>query len=178
MEQIERIRSGALALPEVEETTHFGMVAFAVRGKSFVSLTKDQQHVRIHLPLALAESTVAEHSAAEPVVRMGTTIGVCLPLEGLDVRLLDRLLQQGWEAAAPKRLVVERGPAGGASRTIGLPAVGRPAANALGQAGITSLEKAAEHTEAELLALHGVGPKAVRILREAMAAKGLAFRAP
>ena len=60
---------------------------------------------------------------------------------------------------------------------MGLPAVGRPAATALGLAGITSLEKVAEHTEEELLALHGVGPKAVRILREAMAAGGLAFRA-
>ena len=39
---------------------------------------------------------------------------------------------------------------------MGLPAVGRPAATALGLAGITSLEKVAEHTEEELLALHGV----------------------
>ena len=58
----------------------------------------------------------------------------------------------------------------------GLPAVGRPAANALDLAGITTLEQVAEHTEAELLALHGVGPKAARILREALAARGLAMR--
>ncbi len=58
-----------------------------------------------------------------------------------------------------------------------LPAVGRPAANALELAGITSLEKAAEHTEEDILGLHGVGPKAVRILREALAASGLGFRA-
>jgi predicted flap endonuclease-1-like 5' DNA nuclease len=58
-----------------------------------------------------------------------------------------------------------------------LPAVGRPATTALGHAGITTLDHVAEHTEAELLALHGVGPKAVRILREALAASGLTFRA-
>ena len=177
MTTVARVRKGALALPEVEEGTHFGMVAFAVRGKNFATLTKDQQQVRIHLPPDQVESTVAEHPESEPLVRMGTTIGVSLPLEGLDVRLLDRLLQQGWAAAAPKRLVAARGPATAAARTIGLPAVGRPAAAALGLAGITSLEEVAKHTEAELLDLHGVGPRAVRILREALAAGGLEFRA-
>ena len=175
MVQVSRVRKGALALPEVEEGTHFGMVAFAVRGKNFVSLTEDQQQVRVHLPPAVVEATVAEHPQAEPLVRMGTTIGVSLPVDGLDVRLLDRLLRQGWEAAAPKRLVAERDPGSAAARTIGLPAIGRPAA--MGLAGITSLDDVAQHTEAELLELHGVGPKAVRILREALAASGRAFRA-
>lgn len=177
MTQVAQVRKGALALPEVEEGTHFGMVAFSVRGKNFVSVSKDEQHVRIHVPTTVVESTVAERPEAEPFVRMGTTIGVSMPMASLDVRLLDRLLRQGWEAAAPTRLVAERGPATAAARTMGLPAIGRPAATALGLAGITSLEKVAEHTEEELLALHGVGPKAVRILREAMAAGGLAFRA-
>lgn len=177
MTQVAQVRKGALALPEVEEGTHFGMVAFSVRGKNFVSVSKDEQHVRILVPTTVVESTLAEHPEAEPFVRRGTTIGVSVPVASLDVRMLDRLLEQGWEAAAPRRLVAERGPATAAARTMGLPAVGRPAATALGLAGITSLEKVAEHTEEELLALHGVGPRAVRILREAMAAGGLAFRA-
>jgi predicted flap endonuclease-1-like 5' DNA nuclease len=108
---------------------------------------------------------------------MGKTIGVEVPLADLDVRLLDRLLQQAWEAAAPKRLVAQRGPATAAARTMGLPAIGRPAAAALGLAGITTLDEVARHTEEELLALHGVGPKAVRILREALAAGGQGLRA-
>ena len=177
MVQVVRVRKGALALPEVVEDTRFGMVTFSVRGKNFVSVSTDQHHVRIHVPATVVESTVAEHPDAEPFVRRGTTIGVSVPLASVDVRLLDRLLLQGWEAAAPQRLVAERGPATAAARTTSLPAIGRPAATALGLAGITSLEEVAEHTEEELLALHGVGPKAVRILREAMAAGGLAFRA-
>ena len=176
MAQVARVRKGALALPEVEERTRFGTVAFSVRGNDFVSVSKDAQHVRIHVPSDVVESTVAEHPEAEPCVRMGTTIGVSLPLASLDVRLLDRLLLQGWQVAAPKRLVADRGPATAAARTVGLPAIGRPAAGALGLAGITSLAEVADHTEEELLALHGVGPKAVRILREALAASGLAFR--
>ncbi|MEU2201560.1 hypothetical protein [Isoptericola sp. NPDC019482] len=36
----------------------------------------------------------------------------------------------------------------------------------LAGAGVTTLAVVAARTDAELLALHGVGPKAVRILRE------------
>jgi predicted flap endonuclease-1-like 5' DNA nuclease len=59
-----------------------------------------------------------------------------------------------------------------------LPAIGRPATGALAEAGITRLTEVSRHTEVELLALHGVGPKAVRILREALAERGLAFAEP
>jgi hypothetical protein len=59
-----------------------------------------------------------------------------------------------------------------------LPAIGRPATRALAEAGVTRLGEVSRHTERELLALHGVGPKAVRILREALAERGLAFAEP
>ncbi|SFA76699.1 hypothetical protein SAMN05216266_101307 [Amycolatopsis marina] len=55
-------------------------------------------------------------------------------------------------------------------------AIGRPATRALTTAGYTRLEQLTEAREADLLALHGVGPKAIRILREELAAKDLAFR--
>lgn len=44
--------------------------------------------------------------------------------------------------------------------------IGKPAANALLGAGITTLRQAQQMSDKELLALHGVGPKAVKILRE------------
>jgi hypothetical protein len=53
--------------------------------------------------------------------------------------------------------------------------IGSPAGIALKAAGITTLRQVAKLTEKELLALHGVGPKAVRILREALESKGMAF---
>jgi hypothetical protein len=34
----------------------------------------------------------------------------------------------------------------------------------------------ARHSRQELLAIHGVGPKAIRILETALAAKGLGYR--
>ena len=47
--------------------------------------------------------------------------------------------------------------------------IGRPASQALALAGWDSLAVVAARSDRELLALHGVGPKAVRILREAIA---------
>lgn len=56
------------------------------------------------------------------------------------------------------------------------PSIGRPATGALALAGYTRLDQLPDVTAAELLALHGVGPKAVRLLTEALAERGLAFR--
>ena len=50
-----------------------------------------------------------------------------------------------------------------------LPRTGEPATRALELAGFTTLESVAGVPDKELLALHGVGPKAVRIIREALA---------
>lgn len=44
--------------------------------------------------------------------------------------------------------------------------IGNPATNALLAANITTLRQVSELSDKQLLALHGVGPKAVRILRE------------
>jgi len=57
-----------------------------------------------------------------------------------------------------------------------LPRIGAPATRALTQTGITSLEQAGDAGERALLALHGVGPKAIRILREALAELGLELK--
>lgn len=50
-----------------------------------------------------------------------------------------------------------------------------PAVRALHNAGYTQLEQLAQVPLSDLKPLHGVGPKAVRILREALAERGLAF---
>ena len=57
-----------------------------------------------------------------------------------------------------------------------LPAtIGRPATQALHGAGYTHLAQLMAVATSDLLALHGVGPKAIRLLREALAAQGQSF---
>lgn len=57
-----------------------------------------------------------------------------------------------------------------------LPFVGAPARRAFAAAGFVRLEQFADAAEKDLLALHGVGPKAIGSLRRALAERGLAFR--
>ncbi len=65
-------------------------------------------------------------------------------------------------------------------RPVGTPlprAIGAPATRALRAAGLTSLESLASVTEADLMAMHGVGPIAIARLREALDDAGLGYRA-
>ena len=56
------------------------------------------------------------------------------------------------------------------------PGVSKPALRALASAGYTSVDQLANANERELAALHGMGPKALGILRSALIAKGKALR--
>ncbi|MGS0686548.1 DNA-binding protein [Nakamurella sp. GG22] len=54
--------------------------------------------------------------------------------------------------------------------------IGRPAFRALDAAGIRTLSDVSAVTEAQLLALHGVGPRAVTVLRAWLEEHGQQFR--
>jgi hypothetical protein len=55
--------------------------------------------------------------------------------------------------------------------------IGQPATAALQvHVGVTTLTAVTEFREKELLALHGVGPKAIRILKAALAERGLSLK--
>ena len=56
------------------------------------------------------------------------------------------------------------------------PKIGSPATRALEAAGYTSLKQLTKVTESELAQLHGMGPKALGILRETLKAQGLSFK--
>jgi DNA-directed RNA polymerase alpha subunit len=56
------------------------------------------------------------------------------------------------------------------------PSIGNPAKNALSNIGITTLQQLTKLTEKELLQIHGVGPKAVGIIKEAMKKEGISFK--
>jgi hypothetical protein len=56
--------------------------------------------------------------------------------------------------------------------------LGGPARGALTHAGITTLTQLSQHTEKEILKLHGMGPKSMPTLRQALHEAGLAFAEP
>lgn len=54
--------------------------------------------------------------------------------------------------------------------------VSGPALRALAHAGIRTMTQLAQHTEGELLALHGMGPKGIRLLKAGLALTGRHLR--
>ena len=57
-----------------------------------------------------------------------------------------------------------------------LPAIGAPATRALASIDVTTLDQLVDRSAAELLALHGFGPRALRVVSEALDQVGLSLR--
>jgi predicted flap endonuclease-1-like 5' DNA nuclease len=56
--------------------------------------------------------------------------------------------------------------------------IGKPALRALASAGLDRLDQMTRVTESDLLALHGMGPKAIGIIKAALRAQGKALAKP
>ncbi|WP_435737382.1 hypothetical protein V5D56_01955 [Cellulosimicrobium sp. PMB13] len=173
MTTLAQLRKAALALPETVEKPHVGMVAFRVRDRGFVSVTTDDV-VRLHLSADDVERLLAEHAGASRLTRGDSLLGACVPLADVNGQQLNHWVRRAWLHRAPKRLAasVAAGDAAEPGQVGDLPAsIGGPASRALAGVGLTSLSDVARLSNAELLALHGVGPKAVRLLREVCATR-------
>ncbi len=55
------------------------------------------------------------------------------------------------------------------------PNIGAPAFRAIDNAGIKTLRDITNYSEKELLSLHGFGPRALTMLKDALNKKGLSF---
>lgn len=169
-----QLRKAALALPEtVEQSTRSGVVAFAVRDKQFAAVGEDGR-AQLHLSGPDADEVLSAHPTAERLTRGAVPIGVRISLSDINGQQLNHWVRRAWLARAPKRLAAQVSAADDVDAVVSdLPmAIGRPARQALVAAGITTLAQVAASTRTQLLALHGVGPKAVRLLREALETTG------
>lgn len=163
MTTIRQLRKAALGLPEVSEADG----AFRVRGATF-AVALPGRAVELALTGADAARVLSEHATAE---RMVDKERVQVSLADLGGRQLNHWVRQAWLERAPRELVDAAVAAESAEPgAVGdLPAsIGRPATRGLAGAGITTLAQVAARSDDELRAIHGVGPKAVRLLRDAI----------
>lgn len=169
-----QLRKTALSLPEATQGDA-ELPEFSVAGRQFAALTADGQVV-----LQLDESTVRASLSQCTITQLpeadGKPAGISIPLGDLNGMELNNLVFKSWLNQAPAELArLARSALKGeaAAGPAALPgSIGKPALRALLLAGITTLDQVAQRTEDELRALHGVGPRAVRILREALQAGG------
>lgn len=170
-----QLRRTASSLPGAEEDGSKSLPSFSVAGRRFAELTADGL-VRLQLDADTVRRSVTGVTITEATSPHGAPEGVAVALAEVNGMELNSLVFKSWLAVAPEELAASaRSALGGAAPDVpnGLPAgLGKPATRALLLAGITDLTQVAARTEAELLELHGVGPRAVRILREALQANG------
>ncbi len=169
------LRKTALSFPEAaEQSLRSGAVEFTT-GQERFALARDD-HVELYLPAEDVDRVLEKHPTAEPLAGGGVRV----PLGDMNGQQLNHWLRRAWLSRAPEWLAKQAAAADTAvPGAVGdLPkAIGGPATRALVGVGITTLAQVAERTEAELKALHGVGPKAIRVLKEALGATGRKLRA-
>lgn len=173
-----QLRKTALGLPDAEETGTKALPAFTVHGRTFAELTADGQ-VQLKLDEGTVRASLEKCSITQVSAPDGTPEGVAVPLAEVNGMELNNLVFKSWltqaepeAAAAARAAIVGEAPAGADALPT---AIGKPATRALLLAGISNLSQVAERTEAELLELHGVGPKAVKVLAEALRESGRGF---
>lgn len=172
-----QLRKVALSLPEVEETDGH---AYSVAGQVFAALDREG-NVILQLDPATVRASLKRCTITELPARGTRPAGIAIPLAELNGMELNNLVFKSWLAVAPDQLALRarlamqgRTPEG----PHALPAdIGAPATRALLLAGITNLTELAEWTEREVANLHGLGPKAARILKDALLESGRSYRA-
>jgi hypothetical protein len=104
MATFEDVRRIALGLPEVQEKPHFGMPAFRVADKGFVSVAKDHSRVLLHLDAADVAAELALGDCQQ-LTRGNALLGLDADLAALDAARLERLLRCAWRHRAPKAVI-------------------------------------------------------------------------
>ena len=112
---IEVLRPLALALPETEESQHFGTPDFRVRGKIFATARHNEARCMLKLPLHIQEAMVENASDVFSLppggwAKHGATYA---DTDKIDPDLLKDLLDLAWRRAAPKTLLAQHAAATG-----------------------------------------------------------------
>lgn len=179
------VRQLATALPAVTEKPAYGTPAFYVSQKIFARI-HDQPGVLVSWRASMEAREELLHSDPGKFFTTDHYAGhpsVLVRLDRVDREELNELLVEAWAARAPRRLLTAHEPElfpGRPGRTSGASdfprTMGTVAPRELEAHGITHIGQLPSWTERELLAIHGVGPKAIHILREELDARGLGFR--
>ncbi|MFT4299763.1 MAG: hypothetical protein QM597_09040 [Aeromicrobium sp.] len=177
MTTLAHVRTALKRLPEVEQGTHVGMESWSVAGHGFLTVTKERDAIRLRLPAEDTEQVLRDIPGSTLVTRGDAVLGVSIGLEAMNGMQANAVIGRSWAHRAPKRLTKAATASSGGDTDLP-PGRGRPAASALRAAGIATLADVSGHRASEIAALHGVGPKAIRLLGEALAERGLTWREP
>lgn len=104
-----------MALPEVEETSHFRfrVPVFKVRGRTFLGMGRDETTAVFCVGESAAdEAATADPAGFEAVRRRDARrsfLGLQVRLDAVSAQRVHDLVEAAWREQAPKRLVSEYG---------------------------------------------------------------------
>jgi len=165
-------RKLALALDGVAEHPHFEKTAFHRNGKIFATLDEADTSVVLKFTSAEQEAFSAIDAGNVAPVKgyWGTKGWTNVSLQGIEKKLLLDMLKISYHAFDKPVKPKAKPP------VSKFPKLSKPAHRALNHAGILKLKDLTRWTEKDLLKLHGVGPKAIPLLRTALKNAGLHFK--
>lgn len=145
--------------PAATETISYAMPTFDLNGHHLIHFAAFKQHIGIY-PTPSGIDAFKEELQAYKNAKGSVQFPLDQPLPA---DLIRRIVEFRVQEQQPKNAF----PAG----------IPKPALRALANAGYTELEQLAQVREADLQRLHGMGPKAIGLLKEALSARGLGFAA-
>ncbi len=108
MSDLDQARRFALSLPEATEQPHHDMSSFRVRGKIFVTVPPDEEHLHVFVDEPEIAASVAEDPAAFEPLRWGQQVrGVRVNLAVAPSDRVQELIEESWRRKAPKRLLAD-----------------------------------------------------------------------
>lgn len=135
----------------------YGIPTFQLNGKNLVHFAGYEDHIGFYpgpKPIEAFRGKLKRYSTSRGTVRF--------PLDWpLPLALVKRMVRYGMDVLAPPDP---------------FSSLAAPAQRALKHAHITSLKTLARKTEADVAALHGMGPNALKQLKRALKKEGLRFK--
>jgi hypothetical protein len=96
----------AMALPEVTQEPHHHFGSFRVRGKIFVTVAPEQQHIHVFLSEQQREQAFALYPEfVDKLLWGGKVVGIKVTLANASAATVKLLIRQAWESKAPKALL-------------------------------------------------------------------------
>jgi len=132
--------------PRAVESLSYGLIGYTLNGRPLLYVGGFARHLGLYATPAGHEAFAADFA---PYARGEGSVQFPLT-QPLPVDLIARVIDHRVAEVSDQ-----------------LPPLGGPATRALAAIGVTRASDVAVHSAAELLALHGVGPKAIRLLRDA-----------
>jgi hypothetical protein len=104
---IAQVRRFALSLADATEEPHFEYSSFRVRGKIFVTVPPDEEHIHVFVGDDTRELALLQHPGFVEKLIWGKKVrGLRIRLSKASPAVVSKLVHAAWMHKAPKRLVV------------------------------------------------------------------------